>query len=164
MNLLNTIPNTAKGAFILAFAWVQKRISELKYAILIAVLTVFTPFFQVHSEEELQISNLAKVDIAEVSEEVKIYERVITAYSSTPEETDDTPFITASGSHVRFGIVAANWLPIGTAVRIPEHFGDQVFIVEDRMHPRNHDKVDIWMPSKEEALVFGIQIAKIEVL
>jgi 3D (Asp-Asp-Asp) domain-containing protein len=88
----------------------------------------------------------------------------ITAYSSTPEETDDTPFITASGKEVRDGIVAANFLPIGTKIRIPELFGDKVFVVEDRMHPRITDVIDIWMPTKDEAKQFGKVYSEIEIL
>ena len=94
----------------------------------------------------------------------KKYTVHITAYSSTPEETDDTPFITASGAHVRPGVAAANFLPLGTAIRIPELFGDQVFIIEDRMHKRFNYKVDIWFPEKSQAKKFGIQLATIEVL
>lgn len=94
----------------------------------------------------------------------KHYKVNITAYSSTPEETDDTPFITASGAYVRRGVAAANFLPLGTAIRIPELFGDQVFIIEDRMHERFHNKVDIWFPEKSQAKKFGIQLATIEVL
>ena len=48
----------------------------------------------------------------------------VTAYSSTPEETDDTPFITASNTRVRHGIVATNMLPFGTRIQFPEVFGD----------------------------------------
>jgi len=88
----------------------------------------------------------------------------ITAYSSTPEETDSTPFITASGTHVREGVVAANFLPIGTAIKIPELYGDRLFVVEDRMHERNSDKVDIWMPTKAEAKQFGKQTTRIVVI
>jgi len=88
----------------------------------------------------------------------------ITAYSSTPEETDSTPFITASGTHVREGVVAANFLPLGTAVKIPELYGDRLFVVEDRMHERNSDKLDIWMPTKAEARQFGRQTARIIVI
>ncbi len=88
----------------------------------------------------------------------------ITAYSSRVEETDDTPHITASGTNVRPGVVAANWLPFGTRVKIPELFGQKVFVVEDRMHKRNGDKLDVWFPSTEEALRFGTQVARIEVL
>src|SRR3989344_4334376 len=61
----------------------------------------------------------------------------ITAYSSRPEETDSTPFIAASGKRVFDGMVAANWLPLGTKVRIPELYGNKIFVVEDRMHARN---------------------------
>lgn len=93
-----------------------------------------------------------------------IVTRTVTGYSSTPEETDDTPFITASGSDVRHGVVAANWLPFGTKVKIPELFGDQVFVVEDRMHNRHTDKLDVWFPAKAEAIRFGSQRARIEVL
>lgn len=87
-----------------------------------------------------------------------------TAYSSTPDQTDDTPFITASGTQVREGVVAANFLPIGTVIRIPELYGNRVFTVEDRMHPRKGYQVDIWFPSKAEALRFGTKIITIEVL
>ncbi len=88
----------------------------------------------------------------------------ITAYSSTPEETDDTPFTTASGSTVRDGVVAANFLPFGTRVQIPALFGAKVFVVEDRMHERNANKLDIWMETKTEALRFGANYAEIVVL
>ncbi|MBI4094553.1 MAG: 3D domain-containing protein [Candidatus Liptonbacteria bacterium] len=80
----------------------------------------------------------------------------VTAYSSTPEETDDTPFTTALGTETRDGVLAANFLPFGTKVQIPEFFGDKIFVVEDRMHPRKANFVDIWMPTKSDALKFGI--------
>ena len=41
----------------------------------------------------------------------------VTAYSSEPNETDDTPFITADGSHVADGIAASNLLPFGTKIQ-----------------------------------------------
>lgn len=102
--------------------------------------------------------------IVNAEKEIFSVEVWITAYSSTPEETDDTPFITASGSEVREGIVAANFLPFSAKIKIPEIFGDKIFIVEDRMHKRKTDFVDIWMPSKEKAKNFGIRRAKILVI
>jgi len=96
--------------------------------------------------------------------ERKLVRAVITAYSSREEETDDTPFITAAGTKVRPGIVAANWLPLGTKIRIPALFGDQVFTVEDRMHARMNGKVDVWFSSTDEALRFGTQVARVEIL
>ena len=88
----------------------------------------------------------------------------VTAYSSTPEETDDTPFITASGTRVRDGIIATNFLPFNTRVKIPKLFGDKIFVVEDRMHERKTENVDVWMATKGAALKFGIARAEIVVL
>ncbi len=88
----------------------------------------------------------------------------ITAYSSTPDQTDDTPFITARGTYVRDGIIAANFLPFGTKIKIPELFGDKIFIVEDRMNSRYWHKVDIWFPDRESALEFGVKTVKIQII
>lgn len=88
---------------------------------------------------------------------------VITAYSSTPDQTDDSPFITAIGTTVRDGIVAANWLPIGTYVRMPALYGEKVFVVEDRMHPKNAHKLDIWMETRQGAKEFGVRQTVVEV-
>ena len=88
----------------------------------------------------------------------------VTGYSSTPEQTDDTPFITASGKTVRDGIVATNLLPMGTKIKIPELYGNKIFVVEDRMHPRMQDRVDIWFSTYREAKHFGKRLASIVVL
>jgi 3D (Asp-Asp-Asp) domain-containing protein len=90
--------------------------------------------------------------------------RIVTAYSSTPDQCDSTPFITANGTHVHDGIIAANWLKFGTRVRIPEMFGDKVFIVADRMNPRFDDRADIWMNDRQSAMNFGLRRLTIEVL
>lgn len=88
----------------------------------------------------------------------------ITAYASVPEETDDDPFITASGHYVRDGVIASNFLPFGTKVRIPALFGSKIFTVEDRMNKKFDTRVDIWMPTVIAALNFGIRRAQIVVL
>lgn len=93
--------------------------------------------------------------------QVKVW---LTAYSSVPEQTDDTPFITATGNYVRDGVVAANFLPFGTKIRMPELFGEKVFVVEDRMHSRFQNSVDIWFADNEEAKKFGKQWSRIEIL
>jgi len=87
-----------------------------------------------------------------------------TAYSSTPDQTDDSPFITAWQTHVRDGIVAANFLPFGTRIKIPEIYGDKIFVVEDRMNRRYWHKVDIWFPDRQSALEFGLRTIKIQIL
>lgn len=87
----------------------------------------------------------------------------VTAYSSTNDQTDGNPYRTAIGTFVRDGIVAANFLPIGTVVRFPDKFGDKLFIVEDRMDERFGLQVDIWMSEQKEAKKFGIQYLKMDI-
>ena len=96
---------------------------------------------------------------------VRVYKHVpSTAYTSRPEETDSTPFITADGSHVRDGIVAANFLKFGTKIRIPELYGDKIFEVHDRMNKRYNVKVDIWMDNLQNARNHGVRHLKIEIV
>ncbi len=92
----------------------------------------------------------------------------ITAYNSEPGQTDDSPCITANGFNVcKRGIedtIAANFLRFGTKVRIPEVFGNRIFTVRDRMNKRYTNRVDIWMLEKNDAILLGKRLAKIEVL
>jgi 3D (Asp-Asp-Asp) domain-containing protein len=98
------------------------------------------------------------------SSPIRSYKITITAYSSTEDQTDSTPFITAAGTYVRWGVIAANFLDFGTKIQIPELFGDQIFIVEDRLHERFNDRIDIWMPSTYQAKRFGVKKATIIIL
>ena len=105
------------------------------------------------------------LEIEKKKQVVKARTMTVTAYSSSRDETDSTPFITASNTRVRDGVVATNILPFGTRVRMPSLFGDKEFIVEDRMHRRHQNRMDIWFPSKQKALRFGIvQGALVEVV
>ena len=101
----------------------------------------------------------------EAKKAVKTIQVVITAYSSTPDQTDDTPFITASGKPVASNIVANNGLPFGTKIKIPALYGDKVFVIGDRMNKRmgNH-RFDLWFPSRDLAINFGVKTAEIEIL
>ena len=85
---------------------------------------------------------LSTSNIVNSSKTVRKIKMIITAYSSTYEETDDTPFITASGDMVRDGIVANNLLPFGTKVRIPELYSNKIFVVQDRMNQRKGSEFD----------------------
>lgn len=95
----------------------------------------------------------------------KIVAAVITAYTSTPDQTDDSPFIAASGKRVHDGMIAANWLPFGAIVKIPSLYGDKEFVVEDRMNKRyGYGRMDIWLDaSKSEARKFGVKRVDVEV-
>ncbi len=87
---------------------------------------------------------------------------LITAYSSTPDQTDSSPLITAAGTHVHDGIVAANFLPFGTKVRMPAIYPNKIFTVEDRM--KSNVKMDIWFSSRQEAMNFGAKVIEIEII
>ena len=78
-----------------------------------------------------------------------------TAYTSTAAQTDNSPFVTASGKRVREGTLAANFLPFGTRVRLPDHFGNKEFVVEDRLAPRFNNRVDVWFSEYGQAIQFG---------
>ena len=81
---------------------------------------------------------------------------LVTAYSSTPEQTDSDPFINASNQHVKDGDIAINGLPFGTKVRIPQISGDKIYSVQDRMHSRMGTKrADIWFAEYQDAKNFG---------
>lgn len=84
---------------------------------------------------------------------------IVTAYNSLPEQTDDTPFETASGERTRDGIVANNCLKFGTKVVI----NGKTYEVQDRMNKRyGCERYDIWMEYKSDAVHFGTQ--KLEVI
>lgn len=94
----------------------------------------------------------------------RTYQVSLSGYSSTPDQTDDSPFITAKGTYVRDGIVAANFLPMGTAIKIPDLYGDKIFIVEDRMNKRYWYNVDIWFADRATALKLGRRTVTIEIV
>lgn len=97
-----------------------------------------------------------------VAEQIEV---IVTAYSSTVWETDSHPYLTAAGTLVRDGVVANNLLPFGTKIRLPEIYGDKIFIVEDRMNSRKGNyQIDIWFPSYWEALNFGSKMSTMEIL
>lgn len=89
---------------------------------------------------------------------------VVTAYSSTVDQTDSTPFINAAGKRVRFGTVACNFLPLGTKIRFIRFYPDQIFIVEDRMNRRFSNRIDIWFPTRTQAKNFGKKKLKYQVI
>lgn len=99
---------------------------------------------------------------------VRNFHTIVTAYNSLPEQTDSTPCITADGfnvcSHNTEDVIAANFLPFGTRVRIPDYFGTRVFTVHDRMNERYNNRIDVWMREKSDAKNFGARYLKIEIV
>lgn len=101
-------------------------------------------------------------------EKYKTISVIATAYSSTPDQTDDTPFITAANTEVREGVIAANFLKFHTKIKIPDLYGDKVFSVEDRMNRRYTEavppRIDIWLSDRHLAKKFGVKQINIVVL
>ncbi|MBD3311804.1 MAG: hypothetical protein GF349_04955 [Candidatus Magasanikbacteria bacterium] len=98
---------------------------------------------------------------------------VVTAYSSDVAQTDSTPCIPANGYNLcdhyeKYGSgnsIAANFLSFDTQVKLPEVFGDKIFVVRDRMNARYNGqaRIDVWMPTREEAVQFGVKTLKMEI-
>ncbi len=105
-------------------------------------------------------------------EEVDVVERYtrVTAYAPLDPRAKEgmcyagDPNMTASGSQSRRGVVATNYLPFGTEIRIPEFFGDEVFVVEDRMASYYRNTIDVLMMNQDDALSFGVKWTTIEIL
>lgn len=100
---------------------------------------------------------LTPADLVETPDRVMTVS--MTAYNSLPEQTDSNPFETAMGTTTRHGIVAMNGIPLGTYIKIPELYGDEIFIVEDRMNARYTNRVDVWMENYSDARQFGVKSA-----
>lgn len=116
-------------------------------------------------DQDTTVDAPSGVPDAEEIKPVRIVNSAVTAYNSLPGQTDGSPFVTADGSCVGDGIVAANFLRIGTKVRLPDLFGDKIFEVRDRMNERYTYRIDVWMKEKKDAKQFGYKRkVKIEVL
>jgi len=108
-----------------------------------------------------------------------------TAYTSTPRETDATPYVTATGARTRLGILAVSRdlldeeLPYGSLVRLYDLgrwqdgkgagtfdplFKGLLFVVEDTMNKRKRQQIDIWLPDRTLALKFGVRRIKVVVV
>ena len=87
----------------------------------------------------------------------------VTGYSSTADQTDDSPLITAMNTIVHPGMLALSRdLLREFTPGAPFHFGDiveleglGVFTVEDTMNPRYSQRADIWFQSREAATRWG---------
>jgi len=87
----------------------------------------------------------------------------ITAYRSVPNQTDDSPFTTSIGERVHpHGIaVSRNLLKRWGG---PLNYGDFVYIqgigfkvINDTMHERYRDHIDVWVRNYEEEKEFDKQ-------
>jgi 3D (Asp-Asp-Asp) domain-containing protein len=118
----------------------------------------------VYVYEPLKTISVTELPYAPDKEAIWLRNVIITFYSSTVDQTDSTPFITADGTYVHDGIIAANCLPFGKKVKFPDYYGDKVFVVHDRMNSRyGCNKIDIWLESRAEAKQRGVVYTVMEV-
>ncbi len=97
----------------------------------------------------------------------------VTAYSSTVDQCDSTPCITANGfdlceayaEHEAIDTIAANFLKFGAQVRLPDISGEKILVVRDRRNARynGQNRIDVWLPTREMAQEFGVKRVKMEV-
>lgn len=129
-------------------------------------LATSTPAMSTSTPES--IKNQGTASSTPTAKVIRTSTHVITAYNSEVAQTDDDPCTTANGFNVcvhgKEDTIAANFLKFGTKVKIPELFGDRVFIVRDRMNKRHAERVDVWMKDRHDAIHFGVKVAKIQVV
>ena len=96
-----------------------------------------------------------------VCKETIVIKVIVSEYNSVKWQTDGTPLITADGTRVHPGIIACNWLPFHTIVKINGNY----YEVEDRMN-RKYGKpyIDIWSPSLKGAKAFGRKSLEVEII
>ncbi len=86
----------------------------------------------------------------------------VTAYTSSIDETDEEPGITASGTTPERGTLACpSRYAFGTRIII----NGKTYVCEDRMNARyrNTNRFDMWVSSKAEAYQWGKKTLKIEI-
>ncbi len=109
-----------------------------------------------------------------------------TAYNSMESQTNAQPHVTATGTRTRWGIIAVSRdllgfdLPYGSLVRLRDlgnyHNGrgfgayqslldgTNLFVVEDTMHPRKVNQIDLWFADYASAVNWGVRRVEVEVI
>ena len=160
----NLFQNTMRYSKLIKFTF------PYKLAIILALISIvfdssFPRLAQAQGADLSGLEAIGQLPLASEREATRITKVVLTAYSSTPNQTDSTPFITANGKQVYDGLIAANWLPFGTRVKFPELFGDKIFTVNDRMNQRfGRGRVDLWLDLPlDEVKAFGVKRVMMEI-
>lgn len=119
---------------------------------LIVLLILFNPSPTAESERRLEYEKTMEVTYQKLQVDT-------TWFTSTVQECDSTPFITADGTRVRNGILAVSVDLLNTF-----DYGDSVYIedlgwftIHDRMNGRWKKRIDIWCEDTHTALQNGIQ-------
>ena len=107
------------------------------------------------------------VELQAKLDETRVIHATITSYSPNPDQTDEDPFITASMERVQEGRVAVSrdlfykgWV-FGRRIYIE---GKGIFIINDLMHSRKTNQIDIFRFSTTKAEEFGVQHTRVVLL
>lgn len=122
----------------------------MKTAYNLLLIYVIITIFLMKREGDMYVAQAERLE----NQVVEVIMSEVTAYTSSVDETDDTPYLTASGDLVGPETVACpSRYSFGTKIQIEK----RVFICKDRMNKRFRDKnyFDIWVESKEIAKEFG---------
>lgn len=109
-----------------------------------------------------------------------------TGYNSMASQTDGNPHVTATGTRTRFGVLAVSRdlldqdVPYGSLVRLRDlgsfyegrnagRFqtildSQDLFVVEDTMHARKSNQVDVWFSDYASAVNWGVRRVQVEVV
>jgi 3D (Asp-Asp-Asp) domain-containing protein len=125
------------------YSWVGFSVIWAIVILLIGFLIVYF-FYPIQKTEAF---SPAKIEVA----------AIVTAYTSSEDETDSTPLINAAGTRPQDGSIACpSKYPFGTLVMIQ----GKEYRCDDRMARDLQDQpqFDIWVTSKKEAFEFGRQL------
>lgn len=124
-------------------------------------------------------------EVAQAALTVPTFTLKSTAYNSHVDQTDSSPHVTATGATTAFGVIAASrdmleHIPYGSLVRLKDLGSYRsgrgegkyqelldaqgYFIVEDTMHPRKLEQIDVWFAHESEALSWGVRKVELEVV
>jgi 3D (Asp-Asp-Asp) domain-containing protein len=137
----------------------MRRVLIVLGIILFCTLVIYISFLGLKIIDGFQRLQKIEEKIKKIESEIKKIQQGrlevwATAYTSSREECDNTPFITASGKKVFWGVIAADKkYQFGTNIYIP--YFRKIFIVLDRGGKIKGNHIDIWMPDRDMALNFG---------
>ncbi len=123
---------------------------------LIAIYILAEAFFTAYNPPLTYAQEVEKV-------ERNVVKAIVTAYTSSVDETDDRPWETASGAIAGHSSIACpERLKFGTRIKIKE----KEYICDDRMNIKYRDRehFDIWKTTKKEAFAWGRQNIEVEIL
>ena len=133
------------------------RMKEILFVLLLLIVYTIIGTIEVDPAEGVFSYYYAMPELVFEEERGNDLIMTVTAYTSCPNETDDTPFLTATMDSVRVGVVAGDpsIFPFGTKFIIPGYNKGRACVMLDSGSKIKGYSLDVWMRSKEEARKWG---------